>query len=753
MKKLLTALLVFVMLFSLCAFAVTLDTAEAATEATEEAVATVQADELDIPLYDPTYGKLVYYNNFEGQELGSDAGGTYCTYCNTSFIDATNAPVTLEAINPIKIVEDPVNGEGNKVLKVVNEATGRQFPQLWLSKNGDFTAVGTYTVVFDVTAKVVLPIKLRHHLDGAAGSAVQVLTTTANAWSTGAKSIEILPYAERDNGTYTVKNGWMHSDYTVASGADPDIASFYIDNVRIYYLPKGYVTTEALNIPTKADGTSETVYQTPDNNVTPAAVAFDTTTKKYVSVKDTYYIPGYAFLGWYDADGNKYTPETFSVSGTHSPKAMYGRWQKLGPGLNMLTGTTEAADFENGSTNNIGFWFNASNIGIREVVDNSVELGGTGNTTRVLKTKGIWTYHHMFVPGVFEGGRQYEIKYDAYYSAAPLGKINTFMSWIINTGSTINHTQYGNSAENKAGKWHTGSQTITPVNSVDYLEIQTKITSDSPANQKDYTYQYIYFDNMSVMPYYKVTYVDVDGAESVEYVLYDAEGKLLTSYTPNGTKFASGVTSYKLSEDGEVYSIDTPVALKNEDVVIYAVADAETPGTVSTQEMRFDVVDGNVVSSIRFKAVISASERNAADEYGFIVTRKTFLDTMAEKAANGEAVETDLTFDFKFGDNNLFVYGAAYVAGSDLDLNLGEDENGAVTFAAALSGIKNDDANHANEVMVARPYVKFTNNGKQYVFYGAKASASLVDVAKSVDTDKLPENYKKNIEDIVALAK
>ena len=55
MRKLLTAILAFVMLFSLCAFAVTLDTAETAAEATEEAVATVQADELDIPLYDPTY--------------------------------------------------------------------------------------------------------------------------------------------------------------------------------------------------------------------------------------------------------------------------------------------------------------------------------------------------------------------------------------------------------------------------------------------------------------------------------------------------------------------------------------------------------------------------------------------------------------------------------------------------------------------------------------------------------------------------
>ena len=228
------------------------------------------------------------------------------------------------------------------------------------------------------------------------------------------------------------------------------------------------------------------------------------------------------------------------------------------------------------------------------------------------------------------------------------------------------------------------------------------------------------------------------GEYAIDYILADENGKYFEGWKVEGTDEI--VTSVNVEADVKLYPVYTA---KAEDAV----------ENVEGNEMRFDVVDGNVVSSIRFKAVISASERNAADEYGFIVTRKTFLDTMAEKAANGEAVETDLTFDFKFGGNNLFAYGAAYVADSDLDLNLGEDENGAVTFAAALSGIKNNDANHANEVMVARPYVKFTNNGKQYVFYGAKASASLVDVAKSVDTTNLPENYKKNIEDIVALAK
>ena len=55
--------------------------------------------------------------------------------------------------------------------------------------------------------------------------------------------------------------------------------------------------------------------------------------------------------------------------------------------------------------------------------------------------------------------------------------------------------------------------------------------------------------------------------------------------------------------------------------------------------------------------------------------------------------------------------------------------------------------------MVVRPYVKYVNGDKEYVFYGNSMSSSLADVAKAVDTSALPENAKANIEAIVALAK
>ena len=250
--------------------------------------------------------------------------------------------------------------------------------------------------------------------------------------------------------------------------------------------------------------------------------------------------------------------------------------------------------------------------------------------------------------------------------------------------------------------------------------------------------------------YYTVTYYGFDGevlnSEDVlageyalDFVLEDVNGKYFEGWALEGTE--ETVTSVNVTADVNIYPVfvDKTEAFEN----------------VEGNEMRFD--GENATASIRFKSVITAEEKNAADEFGFIVTRKSFLDAMASKAENGEDVETDLTFDFVYGENVLFVSGMAYQ----------KDENGNVTtekiveetadgdsvFATVLTGIKNDDADQVNETMVVRPYVKFTNNGKQFTFYGATAENSLVGVANSVDATELPENVKASIEAIVALEK
>ena len=103
----------------------------------------------------------------------------------------------------------------------------------------------------------------------------------------------------------------------------------------------------------------------------------------------------------------------------------------------------------------------------------------------------------------------------------------------------------------------------------------------------------------------------------------------------------------------------------------------------------------------------------------------------------------------------MYAYGAAYALDENgeeiVNKSIGSDDDGNIIFAAVLTGISNDNADQVNEILVARPYIKYVNGDKEYVFYGETAENSLVGVAKSVDTTELPDDVKTHIENIVAL--
>lgn len=187
-----------------------------------------------------------------------------------------------------------------------------------------------------------------------------------------------------------------------------------------------------------------------------------------------------------------------------------------------------------------------------------------------------------------------------------------------------------------------------------------------------------------------------------------------------------------------IYLIDTP------DETAYENA---KPVTLEAQEMRIDKVDGNVTSSIRFKATVTAKQKNAASEYGIITTRKTFLESTGE----------ELTFGFEKDGKALYAYGAAYKLDENgkvvTDKITSTEDNGDITFAAVLVGLQNNNADHVNETFVTRSYIKYTNGAKEYTFYGNTAENSLAGVAKNVDTSALSDDYKTAVENIVKLAK
>ena len=129
---------------------------------------------------------------------------------------------------------------------------------------------------------------------------------------------------------------------------------------------------------------------------------------------------------------------------------------------------------------------------------------------------------------------------------------------------------------------------------------------------------------------------------------------------------------------------------------------------------------------------------------------------MAEKAADGEDVPTELTFDFKYNETALYTSGAAYVVENGevvKDVVYSANDDGTENFSAVLTGLDSASADEVNESMVVRPYITYSFNGNTVTVYGNTKSASLCDVASLVNTTELPDELKSYIESVKALAK
>ena len=468
---------------------------------------------------------------------------------------------------------------------------------------------------------------------------------------------------------------------------------------------------------------------------------------------------GYEFSHWVDKNGNIVTNTVVPTPGEDIELTAVYKHIKypIGtPGINLLSGTSEIQDFENCDISDFTFTNWDPSISSATIVDdeeNGKSLCITGQ------------YTSMIISGInCEAERPLYFVYDyktvsraAYILRLRANAVNgTDLVWSVTPGSDNWSTLPDQDGFRKIDVTAKGVASVGDTMPNIYWGISGKVTDN------------VYLDNAAIIPYYKVTYMNWNGSAEIksEYFFRDSAGNIMTSYKPYGEDELSAAwegPGNKIfvgwSEENNATTADASVSLAYKDIILYPVYIDKTDAVknIAGNEIRFDTVDGTVVSSIRFKSAIAASEKNTADEYGFIVTRKTYLDTMANKAASDETLETDLTFDFKYNGNPLFVSGAAYTTDDNgkitLDKCLGEDENGYSIFATVLTGIKNSDADQVNEVFVARPYVKFTKDGKQYVFYGETAENSLVKVAKTVDASELPTDIKANIETIVALEK
>lgn len=86
------------------------------------------------------------------------------------------------------------------------------------------------------------------------------------------------------------------------------------------------------------------------------------------------------------------------------------------------------------------------------------------------------------------------------------------------------------------------------------------------------TGEILYLDDLSFIPYYKVTYYSPDGNDVLhtEYTLIDAKGNFLTSYEPNFTAYEGAFRGWATTKNGEIVN---SVELAHEDISLYAIVD------------------------------------------------------------------------------------------------------------------------------------------------------------------------------------
>ncbi|PWM69779.1 MAG: hypothetical protein DBX61_00955, partial [Clostridiales bacterium] len=285
---------------------------------------------------------------------------------------------------------------------------------------------------------------------------------------------------------------------------------------------------------------------------------------------------------------------------------------KYAPGLNLLTGTEDAFTFENLSATEHRYVFNGFEP------SSNLNKSGTNFSDSVVKIvggeyPGLWT--NPFDPISTE--RPLAFWYDYY------GEFNNH--WIMINGSDAKDvfTDMVFKGYNSSGVWKKAfyagtSDAENKYENVTNLCIEASLNADDPTHA-------LYVDNIVIMPFYKVTYMDFDGeVAATDYILLNEAGEIMTSFIPDTSK-VDGATGFSLTNGGERV---LTVSLEKEDITLYPVTSEEVV-FVSSSDAKAKTVDRGSDFVIP-----TAEELGLGNAENFIV----WLDTNDKKYYPGDVI-------------------------------------------------------------------------------------------------------------------
>lgn len=568
MKKFHTLAFVCLLCSLLClgAFAFEMEKVESVGEMNVAAAQQTESSlsgELDITdpevLNDPTYGTLIYYNDFDGYTLnraGNITGGE--NYAGSVFdgntLNINGGNATLE------IVADPSDSTNQalKVTAVGGYARANFKPTTHVTATGFYTFVMDFYVPSDNSAAPIYGLVYIND-NGNGHAAMSFGKNVLDGWATD-RSCGYFRVVESGKESTSVSEGkgkCFDNVYLCDRRDTIDTGKyFYIDNLRMYYQPAITVSYD-LNLP---EGVSK-VYDVKASGKT--WVAF-TSTESFTSLGTAVpeiYAPGYTFLGWTDADGNYV--DYIAANTT----ALTAQWTPVKPGLNALTGTVEPATFEKGDRQYFIFEENF----VRQITDNDIQSTVSGNdSSRVLKASASAVRYVVFdFPVQMDNGRKYYITWGSYTDVNFAG----MLGWFLNYYGSGKHVTLGMNSQyqaNAAGKWYTHVQNTSGAATANAIYMQYKFADDKAVSGA----MNVYFDNLGVYPYYKITYHFADGTTKNDWFIDPGVEKM--SYTVSTTE-----KDVWNGEDDKVFVgwattesasvAQSKVTLANEDIDMYPV--------------------------------------------------------------------------------------------------------------------------------------------------------------------------------------
>lgn len=241
------------------------------------------------------------------------------------------------------------------------------------------------------------------------------------------------------------------------------------------------------------------------------------------------------------------------------------------PGINLLTGDKSPLTFDDMTTL-------PSTIVYAELSDSPIE-GESGKVLHAtLKDYQYSTVQFKFNPAL-DRNRPYRISFKAYKKADEGYGNATPQLWIMKNGTSGWQIakDIGGFVPNNAAGWFNHDYTVATFGSLTNKNTGALDTTDINTILLEWAYhdgttgtvkENIYFDDVSIIPAYKVTYLDEDGTElKVTY-----ESLTGSTFEPivSAADANNGIIGWSKANDG---TADESIVLNNRDITLYAVYD------------------------------------------------------------------------------------------------------------------------------------------------------------------------------------